>query len=528
MTRARVASASAFAEGQMKTARVGDKDVLVARVDGRFHAVAAHCPHYHGPLGEGLLTGRHVLCPWHQSVFDVTTGGLVEPPALDGLPRYAVELQGDDVWVAVPDDGGPAAHESAVRPDPRLDARLFVLVGAGAAALSAALELRRGGYRGRIVMVGREDRPPYDRPNCSKDYLAGDAPYEWLPLRSPEFYSTHGVERLTAEVTRVEALTRRVTMADGTVLAADALLLAMGAVPRRLDVPGADLPGVFVLRSWEDADRIAAAVAEARAAVVVGASFIGMEVVGALRTRGVPEVTVVAPDRVPFVATLGGEVGAWLQRLHEAAGVRFRLGPWVERIEGEGHVRQVKLAGGERLAADVVVVGIGVRPATDIVADLPLREDGSLKADRWLAVTDGVWAAGDVANFPDARTGRRTRSEHWRVALQHGRTAARNMLAAGSAPYEGVPFFWTVQAGTTLGYVGSAPHFDEVILDGDPDSKDFLACYVEDEHVVAACAVNRDRTLAAIHELLRRDALPFPAEVREGGVDWEGRVAESA
>lgn len=524
MARVRVAGAAALREGQMTTARVGDTEVLVARVEGRLHAVAAHCPHYHGPLGEGLLCGRHVTCPWHQSVFDVTTGALVEPPALDALARYDVELDGDDVWVTVPDEGAPVAPESAVRADPRLDPRTFVLVGAGAAGLAAALELRRGGFHGRIVLVGREDRLPYDRPNCTKDYLAGTAPDEWMPLRPAAFYTTYGIERRTAEVIRVEAMTRRVMLADGAEITGDALLLAMGARPRLLEVPGADLPGVFTLRSWEDADRIAAAATGARAAVIVGASFIGMEVAGALRQRGIAEVTVVAPDRVPFEATLGAEVGAWLQRLHEEAGVRFRLGPWVERCEGEGRVERVKLAGGERLAADLVVVGVGVRPATEIVADLPLREDGSLKADGTLAVTEGVWAAGDVASFPDARTGRRVRSEHWRVALQHGRTAARNMLAAGSTRYEGVPFFWTVQAGTPLGYVGHTTRFDEVIVDGDLDAKDFLAFYVEDDHVVAALGAGRDHTLAVIRELLRRDALPFPAEVREGGLDWEARL----
>lgn len=504
----RVASVNDLADGQMTTVLVEGKKTLLARVDGAFYATAARCPHWGGPLPEGTLHDVRLLCPWHQSIFDVRTGGLVEPPALDGLRAFRVRLDGDDVYVersAEPEaaTGGCGSAEA--------DARTFVVVGGGAAAAAAVEELRRQCYTGRILMVSPEDRWPYDRPNLSKDYLAGKLEAKWLPLRAPEFYGELSVERIPGRVTRVDVDSRRVTVDDGSTIDASGVLIATGGSPRRLAVPGADLAGVCTLRSWDDADVLAAKADDAQHVVVVGSSFIGMEVAAALRQLG-REVTVVAPESVAFELALGRQVGSVVQSLHEERGVRFELGKGVAGFVGDGHVSGVELSDGARVDAELVIVGIGVQPVTGFVEGLELDRDGGIPVDDELLAAPGVWAAGDVARYRDPHIGRDVRIEHWRLAEQHGRAAARSMAGRGR-PFTGVPFFWTQHFDLRLGYAGAGKGWEEVVLTGDLQTRDFTAFYVAGEHLLAACGTQPDE-LAAFLELMEAGKLPRAGAVR--------------
>ncbi len=503
----------------MRQVSADGTDILLARVGGKYFAVGAHCTHYGAPLAEGTLCGERVVCPWHHACFNVTTGDLEEPPALDSLPRYEVRVEGGSVVVSLPDEITDRRTPATTKRDASSDARLFVILGGGAAGYAAAQTLREDGFKGRVLLVTREDRAPYDRPNLSKDYLQGHAEPEWLPLRADEFFAEHDIEVLREkEVARVDAATKTITFKGGDTLACDSLLVATGGTPRRLDIPGSDLKNVFVLRSFADADAIIDAAGRASRAVVVGASFVGMETAASLAGRGL-SVTVVAPGKVPFEKTLGAEVGGLFRRVHEARGVRFKLGSGAARFEGDGAVEAVVLDSGERVEADLVVVGVGVRPATDFLEGVELREDGGVFVDGHLRAADGVYAAGDIAYFPSPSTGERQRIEHWRTAEQQGRTAAHNM-AGKNVEFGGVPFFWTRQFDAGLLYVGHAASWDEIIFQGDVPSQDFLAFYVRGGRVLAVAGMNRDREMAALEELVRLGRMPSPDRLRNAPVDF--------
>ena len=505
-------------EGEARRVEIEGRAVLLVRVSGEIHALPARCPHYHGPLAKGALHGTRLVCPWHQATFDVRSGDLLEPPSFFGLPKYAVRVADGAVWVDLPDDAPTQRSLPMSACDAGKEPRVVAVIGGGAAAAAAVETLRQEGFAGRIVMLNAEDRPPYDRPNCSKDLLAGTMPATWMPLRSPRFYEKWGVELRHARVSRVHAPSRAVTLSDGQSLVPDALLIASGGVPRRPTAKGADLPGVFTLRSWDDCEAIVASLtAEARpaaAAAVIGGSFIGLETAAALTQRGV-RITVIAPDTVPLRRVFGEHVGAALRALHERNGVSFRLGRTVASFAGTDRVASVELDDGSTVPTDIVVAGIGVTPATGFVEGVRLNPDGGIEVDEQLRVTgaEGVWAAGDVAHFPAAHLGgERVRIEHWRLALQHGRAAARSVVGHGAA-FAGVPFFWTQQYDVRLGFVGYARPWDELIVAGDPASFEFLTFYAAGGRVHAA-AGTRDQQLAAFAELMRADALPSVDRLR--------------
>lgn len=522
MAKRRVASVSDIETGRIHRASVDDLELILVRIGGEIHALGGTCPHHGAPLADGLLDHDRLLCPWHQSVFHIPEGTLVEPPALEGLARYPVEVDGDDVLVQVPDVQPPTAVQpTMVHGEPARDTRTVVVLGGGAAGLAAAQELRRSGFAGRLVMVSDDPHAPYDRTECSKGYLAGQANGDDLPLKPASFYADADIEQIEHRVDRVDLSERRITLPGGAVIQADGLLLATGGVPRRLEVEGADLDGVATLRSWSDSDRLAELAGGASRAAVVGASFIGMETAASLAQRGVEQVTVIAPEEVPFEAALGRRVGGLLRDVHLEKGVEFRLGRTVERFRGDGRVRSVVLDDGETVDADMVAVGIGVRPATDGFTGVTLEDDGSLLTDELLRVREGVFAAGDIATFPDWRTGRPTRIEHWRTAQQQGMTAARN-LAGEVEPFRAVPFFWTLQFDAILGYVGHAPAWDEEIVHGDLEGRDFMVYYVGDGRVLAAAAMGRDRQLGVLHELMLLEREPTPQQLRDGEVDLTG------
>ncbi len=517
-----VAKVTDLQDGQMKEVEIGEKLILLSRVDGRFHAVGALCTHYDGPLAKGVLCGHRVLCPWHKAVFDVVTGNLEEPPAFDSLPRFDVRIDGENVVVTLPDDVKTRRVAPMVKRD-STDGRTFVVVGGGGAGHMAVETLRQCGFKGRLVMITRERHLPYDRPDLSKGYLSS-AEHEFSPrLRSDTFYARWDIEVMTeCEVTCFDVAAKIIELSDGTSLKYDKALLASGSTPRRLDVPGADLENVFTLRSLDDADRIGAAIAGAKNAVVVGASFIGTEVAACLAKRGLA-VTIVAPESVPFERILGREIGSMFQALHQANGIRLLMAAQVVRFEGDGKVQRVVLNNGQTQDADLVVVGIGVKPATEFVRGLKLNADGSVTADKHLLAAADLYVAGDIARFPDWRTGQPIRIEHWRVAQQHGRCAALNM-AGQVTEFRGVPFFWTNQLKIGLRYLGHAKEWDEILFDGDPATKKFVAYYIKGGEVLAAAGCDESIKMAAIHELMRMGRMPSPSELRGKAVDLVQRL----
>jgi len=495
-------------DGRPLRVRAGDRDVIVVRLGDQVRAFPAACPHYHGPLDEGVLHGDRLVCPWHQATFAARSGELLEPPSFFALPSYEVRVVEGHVYVDIAGDAPAQRTPPMAEPDLKQEPRTCMIVGAGAAAAAAAEAMRQAGFAGRVVMIGREDRPPYDRPNCSKDLLAGTMSASWMPLRSAKFYEKWGIERRWAVVDEVDVTARRIVLEGGDELTADIVLIATGGTPRQLPAPGGSLPGVFMLRGIDDCEAIVDAVQTARRAVVVGASFIGLEAAASLRHRGL-EVTVAAPEPLPLVQVFGEAVGRRLRELHERHGVAFQLGRTVAVVEGNGRVAQVQLDDGTLLPADVVVVGIGVTPATESVRGVSTQKDGSLLVDEQLRLigAQGIWAAGDVARFPAAHlNGEPVRIEHWRVALQHGRAAGRAMTGHAE-PFAGVPFFWTQQYDMRLGFVGYGRPWDELILGGEPSRGDFVAFYAAGGRVHAA-AGTRDRQLAAFAELMRAGRLP--------------------
>ncbi|MEH2145781.1 FAD-dependent oxidoreductase [Nostoc sp.] len=524
-----VANVNDLNDGEMRQVAVGETEILLTRLDGKFHAVGAHCSHYKAPLADGVLSGHHVVCPWHNAYFDVRTGDQLEPPGLDSLACYQVRIEGENVIVSVPEETTGLRSPAMAQFNPDADKRTFVILGAGAAGVHAAETLRVAGYQGRIVMITQDDKLPYDRTKLSKDYFIGETSSEEMPLRSPDFYKEHAIEvLLNKRVEQVQTTAKAIAFIDsasgsdagasGDSLNYDALLVATGGKPRKLDIPGADLQNILTLRSFDDTDRILTLSKQKGQAVVIGSSFIGMETAAGLSQHGL-QVTVVSPDSVPFKKTLGEEIGKIFQQVHEENGVSFKLGRKAVQFEGSDKVEAVILDNGDRLKADIVIVGIGVQPATDFLEGIDLHpKDGSVVVDEYLRAADGIYAAGDIARYPDWRTSESLRVEHWRVAAQQGRIAAHNM-AGKAVKFRGLPLFWTMQFKFPLRYIGHAQSWDEVIVDGDLQKQEFIAFYVKNNQVLAVATSHKDTETAAISELMRLNQTLTVEELRRGTVD---------
>jgi NADPH-dependent 2,4-dienoyl-CoA reductase/sulfur reductase-like enzyme/nitrite reductase/ring-hydroxylating ferredoxin subunit len=471
-------------DGAMLLGHVGDDAVLLARNGEEIFAVGATCTHYGGPLAEGLFAGDTVRCPWHHACFSLRTGEALRAPALNPISCWRVERQGDKVLVR-------EKAAAAAKPAPLSTAGVpesIVILGGGAAGHSAAEMLRREGYAGSIAMVSADSSVPYDRPNLSKDYLAGNAPEEWIPLRGPDFYRDHGIDlRLGTRAAAIDPARHEVQLEDGSRLSYGALLIATGAEPVRLDLPGGGLPHVHYLRSLDDSRAIIKKAESAQRAVVIGASFIGLEVAASLRARKLA-VYVVAPEAIPMERIMGREIGSLVRRMHEENGVEFRLGTTVRSI-GDTNVT---LESGETLAADLVVVGVGVRPAVGLAERAGLKTDRGVLVDEYLQTSaPGIFAAGDIARWPDRHSGERIRVEHWVVAQRQGQTAARNMLGR-KEPFDTVPFFWSMHYGVPILYVGHAERWDEVEIDGKVEAKDCRVTYRRAGRTLAVATIGRD------------------------------------
>jgi apoptosis-inducing factor 3 len=488
-------------DGEPLLGHAAGEPIVVVKQGGEVCAVGATCTHYGGPLAEGIVERGTIRCPWHHARFDLRTGA-PERPGRDPIPCYRIEQQGGRVRV-----GGriaPAQPRATAGPESA------VIIGGGAAGNACAEELRRQGYAGPITLLAGEGTLPVDRPNLSKDYLAGTAPEDWIPLRGRDYYAERAIDvRTGVEAASLDVAKREVRLSTGESLRYGALLLATGAEAIRLGIPGAER--ALLLRTFANSKAIAAPTDAGRRAVVIGASFIGLEVAASLRARNV-EVAVVAPESRPLERVLGPELGDFVRALHEEHGVRFHLGRKPARIDGGS----VALDDGTALPADLVVMGVGVRPRLGLAEKAGLRMDKGVVVDATLRTgADGVWAAGDIARFPNPRSGRQIRVEHWVVAERQGQHVARAMLGAREA-YRAVPFFWSQHYDVPVNYVGHAESWDAVTISGNVADRNCLVAYRQAGRVQAVASIYRDRESLAIEAAMERGDEPgIEAQLRE-------------
>lgn len=470
----------AFADTGMVAGVIDDVDVLLVRTVHGIYAVGAKCTHKGASLAKGLVVGDTVRCPWHHACFDVRTGAALAAPAFRPLDRWVVEERDGQVFARK----ALASPEAAGRS--QADGRI-VIVGAGAAGAAAADALARLGCGERVTLIGNETEPPYDRTMLTKHFLAGTAGEEELPLAIDDL-AQRGVDvRLAATVVAIEPEATCVRLADGTALPYAKLILATGAEPKRLTVPGAELPHVRVLRSAADARALIAAAVDARHVVIAGGSFIALEAAAALRDRKL-DVTVVSPDRHPLARTMGAAVADAIMAVHRERGTAFRLGARIARIEPA----RVTLDDGTVLPADLVLAGVGVEPRTALAEAAGLEVDDGVVVDERLRSSDrDIYAVGDIARWPDPHSGASIRAEHWTVAQRQGQVAAANAVGH-SLRYDVVPFFWTMHFDYSVRLVGHARPDDTVTVDGDPARKKAVLHFTRDGRETAVATVEQD------------------------------------
>lgn len=470
---------------------IGDKALVLYRSGDQIRAFDGKCPHKGAPMEQGVacrsLHGDvQLVCPWHKASFSAESGRLIEPPALDPLKRYPVEIHDDRVLV-----GKQPMSQAA--PVLMREHEFVAVIGAGAAAIAAAVTLREEGFAGRVVLISPEPDLPYDRTALSKMVLgSGEEGAPPPALRPAEWYDAHKIERLVDRAVKVDLETRLITLAKGNPFTPDHILLASGSRARKLDVPGATLEGVHGLRSAQDAQQIIAAVDKNTSVVVIGSGFIGMEAAAALRKRGAG-VTVVSQSELPFQKQLGDSVAGAMRSLHEEKGVAFIASRKVKAIEGDKAVSAVTLDDGSTISANLVLAGIGASPVLDYLPDYAINNQGGLDVDESMRVAPHVYAVGDIASM--AHDGQRYRIEHWRTAQCQARIAARTMLGlpGGTLP---VPWFWTQQYDRKIEYLGWPQSFDRVEIDGEADRFDFTARYLKGDKIVGLAMAGRPKEMA--------------------------------
>ncbi len=508
---------STIRPGQLVAGHAFGEPVLLARVGDNWFAVGARCTHYSAPLADGLLVGETIRCPWHHACFELRNGAASAAPALNDLSSFDVLVENDIVRVTAKREGrrlngaahGPRESRAPERvrfeKHPAAGPRSVVIVGAGAAGNACAEMLRREGYRGPVTIVDSDADAPYDRPNLSKEYLAGSAPEDWLPLHPPAFYESQHIEIVGGiEAAEIDVKAKTVGLSDGRTLGFDRLLVATGSNPIRLRIPGGER--ISYLRSLADSRAIIRRAANSKRAVVIGAGFIGLEVAASLVARGL-EVSVVAPDHLPLERILGPQIGSLIKAVHEGKGVKFHLGRSVQAVDGTG----VVLDDGTRLEADLVAGGIGVRPDVGIAERAGLVLDNGIAVNEFLETSEtGIFAAGDVARWPDAYSTARLRVEHWVVAERQGQTVARNMLGHRDR-FDDIPFFWSRHYDElSIQYTGHVDHWDETLIDGNVMEMDCAVSFIVGGKRRAIATINRDRQNLETEVAMERELLLEP------------------
>uniref|UniRef100_H3DKS8 Apoptosis inducing factor mitochondria associated 4 n=1 Tax=Tetraodon nigroviridis TaxID=99883 RepID=H3DKS8_TETNG len=498
-----VCQESELKDGQMKEVTVGEKKVLLVCSQGRYSAVGSQCSHYNAPLVKGALFGERVRCPFHGACFNVRTGDIEEYPGLDSLPSYKVKVENGMVYVTVQKHSLKLTKRVKEMCSRKPDIKhTILLIGGGPAALVCAETLRQNCYEGRIVMVTKDTLPPFDKPKLSKALNLDSGS---VLLRSADFYQQYGIEVWTQkEVVSVDTVDKAVELNDGSSHNYDQLLISTGCRARPLGCPGWDLQGVKLLQTHDDAKEIHASCQE-RNVVVIGASFIGMEVASYLSNKAA-SVAVVGTSSYPFQKSLGQEIGKMCMQMFEEKNVKFYMNDGVTEIRGNnGKVKEVVLKSGTVLEADVVVAGIGVIPNTDFLSGskLEMNSKNTLVVDKFMRTNvPDIFSAGDVTSFPlTIRGDEVVNIGHWQMSQAQGRVAALNMLKKPTK-FESVPFFWTVLLGKSIRYTGYGEGYTEIIYKGNVEERKFLAFYIKDEKVVAAASLMFDPAVARLAELM--------------------------
>ncbi|MBO9665476.1 MAG: FAD-dependent oxidoreductase [Bdellovibrio sp.] len=478
-------------EGEMLLGHVGDKGVLLVKVDGEIYAVGSHCTHYGAPLNDGLLVGHTLHCPWHHSTFSVKTGEALKAPALVPISCWSTEVRDDKIFVT-----GKKKIPVGIRRG--TESQHIVIIGSGAAGTAAAAMLRRHGFAGGIQIISEDEVPPYDRTNLSKDYLAGNAQEDWMPLFKENFYERHKINlNLGVMAVRIEPRRKSVLLSDGRTIHYDKLLLATGGTPMQPPIPGIEKENVFMLRSMRDCQKIIDRTSWAQKVAIIGAGFIGLEVASSLRARNL-EVHVIAPEEMPLLKALGVHAGSYLKHLHERNGVHFHLGHSVKEIRD----RSILLDEGVTVECDFVIVGTGIKPNTALAQQAGCEIDHGVLVNEFLETSvPDIYAAGDIARWPDPRCMRNIRVEHWEVAERQGQVAASNMMGE-RVKFNDVPFFWTQHYDKVLCYIGFSDRYDRMDVLGDVEKDDFAIAYYEDDRVAAFLTVGRDRESLQIEDAL--------------------------
>ncbi|MBI0426673.1 FAD-dependent oxidoreductase [Psychrobacter sp. NG27] len=519
--------------GGMKSYKQEDDSIiLITRDDDEFHAFDGKCPHAGADLGNGLRCGHRVVCPWHHATFDSRDGSLLEPIAIEGLTQYELTDDGDDVTVDI-----SAKINAAIEKDKLTDTHTLI-VGGGAAGFMTANQLRHTGYGGKITLISADDQAPYNRPLLSKAFLAGNMGEDKLLLGGSDWADNNDIElRLNQTVSEVLPNESTIVTTDDSGNSerqtADFLVVATGAEPNIPPIKGADLDGVYTLRSMDDAKLIKAASHDQRV-IIIGTGFIGMEVASALAQAGTTaSITVIGQDQRVMGNIVSETVSNALIKLHEDKGINFVFDATVNTItevkrvvnpsENEAHktfsqVGGVTLASGEHIDADIVILGTGVSPRTALLNEV--NDPDGVQVDDHLQLRDGVYALGDIAKA-SGQMGR-MRIEHWRVAMQHGMVTAAAILNDDSVDSleARIPFFWTMQYGKSLRYSGHAATPEHSMLFGTPDTLNYIEYYFddtgEDSRATAASTLGRDKELVAFSELLRRGHAPTRAQLDAG------------
>ncbi|KAK7454476.1 Apoptosis-inducing factor 1 [Stygiomarasmius scandens] len=519
---------AALKDGEMKEVDFEQGKVLVARLGDKIHATSAFCTHYGAPLAKGVLTadGR-VVCPWHGACFNVCTGDIEDAPAPSALHAFGAHVSDGKIYVTA----NPSfAEKSNMSRPPKLSTAGFdavgkgtVIVGGGAGAFQAIESLRENGYKYPITIVSKEPHAPIDRTKLSKALISDASKLEWKS--AADLKIRYGVNlRVGVEATSINFQEHRVMLDGGKdFITYDKLILAPGGTPRKLPIEGVDLENVYTMRGVQDAKKIDSAAQEGKKMVVIGSSFISMELVAALSKRKLASIDVIGMEEFPFEMVLGKEVGAGLKKYHESQGVKFHMQTKVEKIipqEDNPSLAGGVVINGQTLPADFVIMGVGVAPATEFIkqSGIEVEKDGGILVNEYLQVsklpagTDGVFAIGDVAIYP--QHGFPVRIEHWNVASNHGRAVGKT-IAGDPQPFVKTPVFWSAQ-GQQLRYCGYGVGYEDVIMNGDPGEMKFIAYYVKGGKVVAVASMQNDPVVSKSSELLRLGLMPSPDELRAG------------
>jgi len=507
----KVGKVSDFRDSEVKIVDYEDKKAMLIRYEGKLYAYGSKCTHYGESLERGTLIKNVLVCPCHNAQFNIFDGSVYLPPAFDDLPVYDIKMEGEYIYIKGP-------NKKEIKVPENLNNETYVIIGSGAVGVSCAINLRKEGFEGRVVVITEEDSLPYDRTSLSKSYISGGLEDKYVYIKSEDFYKKLKIDFLfNHKVVELNIERKIIVCAHGAQISYNKLLIATGGIPRTPQIPGVDKIGFFLLRSLSDAQAIKKYIENKKKIVLIGSGFISLEVASFLREKGY-EVHIVTTSEIPFKRVFGEAIGNFIKGQHVKRGVNFHNGE-IKEIVGDNHIKGVVLEGGAKVEADAVIAGIGVVPAVDFLEETGLLEGNAVPVDEMLqSRVQDIFAAGDIALVPDYHTGETRRIEHWAEAEYQGQHVAKTMMGK-VLPYREVPFFWTEQCSINIKYVGHSPNFDMIVYRGKISKEGFIAGFYEDNRLKAAVGVNRDRDITLIYEFLKADLDITPYELKNNDID---------